>query len=176
MGARDEGQWMPYGRRSRGGIIWLAWLPAVAALAGCATGNQSLLASVAPLEREFAAAAVTWDLDKDGNVTCDEWKHYVAGLLREADADRDGMLTRQEFAALARRDRLFETAGFDYFDAGAKGRLSLAEIGDKPNPAFRLLDRNGDCVITAEERMEPRSFARDEGKSRPVAPPTTRPR
>ena len=27
-----------------------------------------------PVEREFALAVVTWDLNKDGEVTCDEWK------------------------------------------------------------------------------------------------------
>ena len=149
----------------------MALLLAVAVLAGCATGNKSPLASATPLEREFALAAVTWDLNKDGDVTCDEWKQYVAGLFRDADANRDGVLTRQEFAALARSDRLFEVAGFDYFDANADGRLTLAEMADKPNPAFQLLDKNGDCVISADERVHQRSFARDEGKSQGAAPP-----
>jgi EF hand len=139
--------------RPAGGEVRLALLLAVAALAACATGNKSPLASATPLEREFAAAAITWDLNKDGDVTCDEWKQYVAGLFRDADADGDGFLTRQEFAALSRSDRLFEAAGFDYFDADADGRLSLAEIADKPNPAFLLLDKNNDCVIGADERL-----------------------
>src|SRR6185436_6759960 len=90
---------------------------------------------------------------------------YVAGLFRDADADCDGFLTRQEFAALTRSDRLFEVAGLDYFDANADGRLSLSEMADKPNPAFQLLDKNGDCVISAEERVNQRSYARDDGKS-----------
>jgi hypothetical protein len=156
---------MPYGLRSRGGGAWLALLLAVAGLTACATGNKSPLASATPVEREFALAAVTWDLNKDGDVTCDEWKQYVAGLFRDADANRDGFLTRQEFAALARSDRLFEVAGFDYFDANADGRLSLSEMADKPNPAFQLLDKNGDCVISADERVHQPSYARDEGKS-----------
>src|SRR5437868_6385609 len=96
---------MPYGLRSRGAGAWLAVPLAVAALTACA-GNKSLLTSATPLEREFVLAAVTWDLNKDGDVTCDEWKQYVAGLFREADANRDGVLTRQEFVVLARRDRL----------------------------------------------------------------------
>jgi hypothetical protein len=102
-------------------------------------------------------------------VTCDEWKQYVAGLFRDADADRDGFLTRQEFATLTRSDRLFDVAGFDYFDANADGRLSLFEMADKPNPAFELLDKNGDCVISAEERVNQRSYARDDGKSQGAA-------
>ena len=160
---------MPYGLRSRGGGAWLALLLAAAALTACAAGNKSLLASATPVEREFALAVVTWDLNKDGDVTCEEWKQYVAGLFREADANHDGALTRQEFATLARSDRLFEVAGFDYFDANADGRLTLAEMADKPNPAFQLLDKNGDCVISAEERVNQRSYAREEGKSQGAA-------
>jgi hypothetical protein len=124
------------------------------AAGGCSTGSsKSPLASASPLELEFAAAAVTWDLNKDGDVTCEEWKQYVAALFREADLNRDGFLTRDEFAAMARRDRLFEAAGFAYFDANNDGRLTLAEIADKPNPAFILLDKNHDCVLTPDERV-----------------------
>ena len=155
---------MPHGLRSRGGSAWLALLLSVAALTACATGDTSLLASATPVERGFALAAVT----------CDEWKQYVAGLFREVDANRDGFLTRQEFAALARSDRLFEVAGFDYFDANSDGRLSLSEMADKPNPAFQLLDKNGDCVISAEERVNQRSYARDDGKSQGAASPSGR--
>src|SRR5882762_8654977 len=106
---------MPYGLRSRDGGAWLTLLLAVAGLTACATGNKSPLDSATAVEREFALAAVTWDLNKDGDVTCDEWKQYVTGLFREADANRDGILTREEFATLARRDRLFDTVTFDYF-------------------------------------------------------------
>jgi hypothetical protein len=76
----------------------------------------------------------------------------------------NGNLTRAEFAALGRRDRLFETVGFNYFDANADGRLTLAEMTEKPNPAFALLDKNGDCVISADERVQ-RRIDREEGKS-----------
>jgi EF hand len=147
---------MAGGLCSRGTSAGLALLLAGAALAACATGNKSPLASATPLDREFASAAITWDLNKDGDVTCDEWKQYVAGLFRDADANHDGLVTHQEFATLARSDRLFEVAGFDYFDANGDGQLSLSEIADKPNPAFQLLDKNGDCVISADERLQQR--------------------
>lgn len=163
-----------YGLRSRSGCAWFALLLAAGALAACTTGNTGPLASATPVEREFALAVVTWDLNKDGEVTCDEWEQYVAGLFRDADANRDGFLTRQEFAALTRSDRLLEVAGFDYFDANADGRLSLSEMADKPNPAFQLLDKNGDCVISAEERVNQRSYARDDGKSQGAASPSGR--
>jgi EF hand len=162
-------------KRARGaGAAALLLLPGVAVLAGCASGGDpSALIAATPVEREFAAAAITWDLNKDGDVTCDEWKRYVTGLFREADTNRDGNLTRTEFAALGRRDRLFETVGFAYFDANADGRLTLAEITEKPNLAFALLDKNGDCVISADERPQPR-IGHEEAKSPGPSNPTGR--
>jgi hypothetical protein len=149
----------------------LPLLLAAALLAGCSSGSGSPLDNASLIEREFAAAAVTWDLNKDGDVTCDEWKQYVTSLFREADADHDGMLTREEFAALTRRDRLFETAGFNYFDANGDGRLSLSEMVDKPNPAFLLLDRNHDCVLTRDERVQTRGPREDAPKDSGALPP-----
>ena len=149
-------------------------LPGLALLSACSSGGSPLdKASV--IEREFVIAAVTWDLNKDGDVTCDEWKRYVTELFREADADHDGFLTREEYAALSRRDRLFETAGFNYWDANHDGRISLSEMIDKPNPAFTLLDKNHDCVLTPDERVQargPREDApADSGKLPPMGTP-----
>jgi hypothetical protein len=142
---------------------------------GCSSGKGSPLDQASLVDREFVIAAVTWDLNKDGNVTCDEWKQYVTILFREADADHDGFLNHEEYAALSRRDRLFETAGFKYFDANGDGRISLSEMVDKPNPAFILLDRNHDCVLTPDERVQasgPREDApQDSGKPPPMGGP-----
>jgi Ca2+-binding EF-hand superfamily protein len=130
--------------------VLLLCMLVIPALSGCA-GNKNPLASASPVEREFVMAETTWDLNHDGSVTCEEWKQYAASLFREADANRDGALSREEFAAMGRRDRLFETAGFAYFDADRDGRITEAELTEKPNPAFALLDKNGDCVISPEE-------------------------
>ncbi len=158
---------------SLGGGARLALLAACLAAAGCSTASPSLLASATPVDREFALAAVTWDLNRDGNVTCEEWKQYVTGLFRDADANHDGILTREEYAALARTDRLFETAGMNFFDTNGDGRLTLAEMTDKPNPAFALLDKNGDCVIASDERVQPH-IARQEAPGQAAAPPSGR--
>ena len=146
---------MAFAKLTCGATVAVLALGALVLQMGCAA-NELALASASHVEKEFAGAAVTWDLNQDGDVTCDEWKQYGTALFREADANRDGFLNREEFAAMARTDRLFETAGFPYFDTDGNGRISQAELIDKPNPAFALLDRNKDCVITPDERMPPR--------------------
>ena len=118
------------------------------ALAGCGTLSEPSMSTV---DRVFVTSAPTWDLDKDSVITCDEWKAYVAQLFRETKAARDGVLTRDEFRRMATIDRLFDTADFAYFDANGDGSVTLAEVADKPNPAFRHLDRNQDCRIDYDE-------------------------
>ena len=51
--------------------------------------------------------------------------------------------------------------------------LTLAEMTEKPNPAFALLDKNGDCVIGADERPQPR-IVREEPKSPTPSQPSGR--
>jgi Ca2+-binding EF-hand superfamily protein len=139
-------------------------------LAGCG-GNAGPLDSASPTDLKFVAAVATWDMNHDGNVTCSEWKQYAAGLFKDADRDRDGNLARQEFDAMSRQDRLFASIGFAYFDANGDGRITLPELADKPNPAFTLLDKNGDCAISANERINLESKGRDVS-GRPSSPIT----
>lgn len=103
------------------------------------------------LDLTFVSAAGTWDLNRDNKVTCDEWRQYQTQLFKSADANHDGVLTREEFAKIISQDRLFETADFSYYNSNGDAQLTLAEFTDKPNPAFKLLDKNGDCVIASDE-------------------------
>ncbi len=128
-------------------------------LAGCSslpslTGNSSPFASSSLLERTFIAAAQTWDFDKDGVVTCQEWQTYVTGLFRDADGDGNGSLDATEFKRLSQTDRLFEVADVSFFDMNNDGRVTLEELTGKPNPAFKLLDKNGDCRIERNESVQ----------------------
>jgi hypothetical protein len=143
---------------------------ALVGVSGCASDN-SPLGSASVADREFAVAAITWDLNKDGDVTCDEWKQYATGLFRSADASRDGVLSQDEFAAMARQDRLFDSGNLKFFDVNGDGRVTLEELTGRPNPAFALLDRNKDCVIGRDERVNQRA-PREEPGGPATAPPS----
>ncbi len=87
-------------------------------------------------------------------MTCDEWKQYVATAVREADANGDGALDATEWQALVKGDRLFEMATLSYYDANHDGKATADEIANKPNRAFALLDKNGDCRIDRNETVQ----------------------
>jgi Ca2+-binding EF-hand superfamily protein len=128
-------------------------LPAVALLlAACSAASP--FSSSSDFDRTFIGAAQTWDLNKDGSVSCDEWKQYAATSFRESDSNGDGALDQQEFLAMARSDRLFEVANVSYYDGNGDGRVTADELSGKPNTAFKLLDKNGDCRIDRNESVQ----------------------
>jgi hypothetical protein len=114
--------------------------------AGCASTAPGMSEGI---DGSFIRAAATWDLNHDGKVTCDEWRAYAASLFKEADLNHDGKLTREEFDRLAKIDRLFQVANFDYYDTNKQGFVTQADIADKPNPAFDTLDKDHTCVLNA---------------------------
>lgn len=139
---------------------WATAALAIAALcAGCSslpslTGNKSPFGNSSTVDRTFIGAAQTWDFDKDGTVTCDEWKNYAATLFRESDGDGNGALDASEFAQMSRTDRLFEIADVGYFDGNGDSKVTLEEMTGKQNAAFKLLDKNGDCRIDRNESVQ----------------------
>jgi Ca2+-binding EF-hand superfamily protein len=117
---------------------------AVLSAGGCAGTSPGQASTI---DGAFIRAAQTWDLNHDGNVTCDEWKAYALSLFKEVDVNHDGKLTPDEFAKLASIDHLFDTANFQYYDADNKGYVTQADFVDKPNPAFTELDKDHTCVL-----------------------------
>ena len=139
-------------RRALSALSGLALASPVAA-GGCASGGNPF-AKTNDFDRTFIGAAQTWDLDKNGTVTCEEWTQYITTSFREADANGDGALDAQEYQTLVKSDRLFEIANIAYYDANGDGRVTLEEMTGKPNVAFKLLDRNQDCQIDRTETVQ----------------------
>lgn len=132
-------------------------LGASAALAVAACASSSPFGSASSVELTFVGAAQTWDLNKDNLVACDEWKRYTDEIYQSSDADKDGVITEGgEYARVTKQDKLFETVGFKYFDVNGDGKLSPGEMGQKPNPAFALLDKNKDCQLDSYEMVQTR--------------------
>lgn len=124
------------------------------------------------MDGAFIRAAATWDLNHDGNVTCDEWKQYAASLFKDVDLNHDGKLSPEEFDRLAKIDRLFLTANFAYYDADHKGHVTLSDLTDKPNPAFLELDKEKTCVIkTYQLRAAISPESKQSGSSAAAASP-----
>lgn len=143
------------------GLAFAAVALAPVALAGCGGGASlnpfttgSPFSSANTVDRTFIGASQTWDLDKNGLVTCDEWKSYSSTSFREADGNGDGGLAQDEFEAMAKNDRLFDIADLKYYDLNGDGRVSADELTGKPNRAFALLDKNGDCQIARDESVQ----------------------
>ena len=117
------------------------------ALAGC-SGSSSSLGEV---DRVFLSAAGSWDTNRDGIVTCDEWRAYAAELFNGADANGDGSVDRTEYVTIVNTDRMFQTVEFRYYDANNDGKVDRAEFVDKPNRAFALLDKTNQCQLSASQ-------------------------
>ncbi|MFA5898947.1 MAG: EF-hand domain-containing protein [Hyphomicrobium sp.] len=107
--------------------------------------------SLPDVDRVFLSAAGGWDRNRDGVVTCDEWKQYAGELFDAADSNRDGTIDRTEYAKIISTDRMFETVDFSYYDANGDGKIARTEFVDKPNRAFALLDKGNECKLTASQ-------------------------
>lgn len=148
-------------------------MSATAVLAACSGGSSSLgggglsnpfSSGPSDFDVTFLSASSTWDLNKDGTVTCDEWKQYATEIFKEADADRDGSLTVQEWAAMTRSDKLFVTASHDYYDTNNDGKVTLEELTGRKNRAFELLDKNNDCQLGHDEKANVYSVVKPKEK------------
>ncbi|WP_083555824.1 EF-hand domain-containing protein [Hyphomicrobium sp. NDB2Meth4] len=107
--------------------------------------------SVPDVDRVFLSAAGNWDRNRDGIVTCDEWKAYAGELFDAADTNRDGALDSAEYAKVISIDRMFETADFSYYDSNKDGKVDRMEFVERPNRAFALLDKNNECRLSANQ-------------------------
>lgn len=142
------------------------------ALSGCAGSSplggglsNPFSQGTSDFDLTFLSASSTWDINKDGVVTCDEWKQYSGDLLRESDTDGDLALTTQEWGNLVSKDRLFVTASHDYYDVNNDGKVALVELTERPNHAFKLLDKNKDCQLGRTEKANVYSVTKEKEKA-----------
>src|SRR5689334_5435514 len=106
----------------------------------------------------LTAWAATWgDTRGTGVYTCEEWKRYAEKLFKDADKNRDGFLSEQEFKAVQQADKILRNADFAYFDDNKDGRISRAEFIDKPNPFFARYDRKNECSVSLDSIVNPPS-------------------
>lgn len=158
---------MPFDAR----LVLRLCLAALAAggLVACSTdGGLGLSNEPTPVDRIFLSAAGNWDRNKDGVVTCDEWKAYAAELFDGADTARKGYLTPDDWKKVIAVDRMFEVADFKYYDANHDGKVDRAEFIDRPNRAFELADRDHDCDLTTVELTGARTAAKPAEKIVPA--------
>jgi len=148
------------GRRARHhpGATWLLLAAGAAILAGCSNSMMSSLSGgPSDVDRTFLLAAGNWDRNKDGTVNCDEWKAYATELLDIGDTARKGWLTREDWVAIVKVDRMFETVDFGYYDRNGDGKVDRAEFVERPNRVFELADRDKNCQLTTVELSGARS-------------------
>jgi hypothetical protein len=62
-------------RRSLCAVVCLVLAPGL--LVGGCSSSSSPFSKSSDFDRTFIAAAQTWDLNKDGVVTCNEWNEYI---------------------------------------------------------------------------------------------------
>lgn len=94
------------------------------------------------------------DVGRTGVFTCDEWRRYATKLFNDADKNRDGYLSGEEFNAIRKADTMFKNADLAYFDDNRDGRVSRGEFVDKPNLFFVKYDRKRECRVTFDTIMD----------------------
>jgi len=132
----------------------LSRLP-IAALALSVLAPGLANAAPAPMARggDALARLKEADANRDGSVSRAELLSYRTGQWSRFDRNEDGYFSREDLPAFL-RDRwdggkLAEMR--QSFDANRDGRISRAEFTRGPTPAFDLADANGDGRVTEAE-------------------------
>jgi len=89
------------------------------------------------------------DADRDGKLTRAEFDAWREQHFAAVDQDGDGKLTGEELVAAANRRRA--AARIERHDADGDGTLSMEEMAPRSERMFSRLDRDEDGVVTQEE-------------------------
>lgn len=118
------------------------------------TAGPLVLAQSAPAPAQdglLRSGPPTWDANRDGVFTCDEWEGFAGRIFTLADRNRDGKLDKAEFATVQKADAALADADFGYFDENQDGKIARKEFVDKPSAFIMRFDRNNDCRVTGDE-------------------------
>lgn len=121
-----------------------------------------LLAVPAAAQRDRASMFDQADANRDGAITRAEFAAHRLSQFDRADRDRDGAIARGDFRRLARfRPEAMERidALIAQGDSNRDGRLTRAELQAAPMRIFDLADSDGDGRIDAAERSALRAAA-----------------
>lgn len=94
-----------------------------------------------------------FDTDDDGGLSMEEFMDIGPGDMADADTDGDGEITFDEMKAAwqARREKRMEAMFKRRFDIDGDGTVTVAELKDRQEKRFALLDANNDGSISPEE-------------------------
>ncbi|WP_421852404.1 EF-hand domain-containing protein [Oricola sp.] len=104
------------------------------------------------------------DADEDGVITYEEFSAVGVGRFTDADANGDGNISADEIVAAMERERVQRRAErmIKRFDANEDGVVSLEEIETRQQKLFALADRDDSGAIEADEL--PKFEGRGHGK------------
>lgn len=87
-----------------------------------------------------------------GAMSLEQFLTRQTGRIMAADTDGDGKVSRPEMAAAAKNGR-DPSRRFDAMDADHDGSLDAGEIRAALTRRFRRMDRDGDDMLTRDERI-----------------------
>lgn len=93
------------------------------------------------------------DADKNGEITLEEFTKAAGDRFTLADADKDGRVTVEEMAAAIEKMRAERMAQrmVDRFDADDDGAVTLAEMQTSQKEIYAVMDRNDDGKLAGDE-------------------------